>query len=103
MTKFDKSLFSYHGGFLVYRGEYEGRPVYEAGPMVHPSNVGRGKDLFIARFKYRGPFTKAVFLKELLKNFTVEEYAEASKKDAPLAVLRNKNPEWYEKILAKVA
>lgn len=102
MTAFAKENFSYHGGFLVYRGDYEGRPVYEAGPNVHPSNVGRGKDLFVARFKYRGPFSKGVFLTELMKNHTVESYAAAlASGKAPLEVLREKNPSWYEKRLEK--
>lgn len=102
MTNFAKENFSYHGGFLMYRGEYEGRPVYEAGTNVHPSNVGRGKDLFVARFKYRGPFSKSVFLTELLKNHTVESYAAAlASGKAPLEVLREKNPSWYEKRLEK--
>ena len=42
MTQFNKADFSYHGGYLMYTGDYEGRPVYEAGKNVHPSNVGRG-------------------------------------------------------------
>ena len=54
MTQFDKSKFNYHGGYLMYRGDYEGRPVYPDGPNVHPTMVGRGVDLFIARFKHRG-------------------------------------------------
>ena len=75
MTQFDKSKFNYHGGYLMYRGDYEGRPVYPDGPNVHPTMVGRGVDLFIARFKHRGaPITKwAQFMKELCESFTVEE------------------------------
>ena len=70
MTKFDKSKFSYHGGYLTYTGDYNGRPVWEAAPRIHPSNVGKGKNLFIARFKHKGPITKAKFLKELIANHT---------------------------------
>ena len=104
MTKFDKSKFSYHGGYLMYQGDYEGRPVYEAGKNVHPSNVGRGIDLFIARFKYSGtPFTKAKFLAQLIKNFTVEEYVAERAKDgldsSPLQILKNKNEDWYYKVM----
>ena len=63
MTQFDKSKFNYHGGYLMYRGDYEGRPVYPDGPNVHPTMVGRGVDLFIARFKHRGaPITKSQFI-----------------------------------------
>ena len=95
MTKFNKSDFSYHGGYLMYTGEYEGRPVYEASERVHPSNVGRGIDLFIARFKYRGsPVKMGAFKKFLISNFTVEEYAAARKVEgidgAPLRILQNK-------------
>lgn len=88
MTKFNKKNFRYDGGYLMYTGEYEGRPRYKAGPMVHPSNVGRGIDLFIARFKYR-TITKGKFLKALFKSgMTVEQYAEAVKDNPPFAILR---------------
>tara|TARA_R110000822_G_scaffold44843_1_gene120209 strand:+ start:4272 stop:4643 length:372 start_codon:yes stop_codon:yes gene_type:complete len=104
MTQFNKEDFNYHGGYLMYKGDYEGRPVYEDGPYVHPSNVGRSKDLFVARFKYRGgPITKVKFLKELIKNFTVEEYAEARSQEgiasAPVEILKSKSPEWYENMM----
>jgi len=107
MTQFNKADFSYHGGYLTYTGAYEGRPVWEtktaAGGTVHPSLVGKGKDLFIARFKYSGPFTKAKFLAQLIKNFTVEEYVEARSQDgldsSPLQILKNKNEDWYYKVM----
>tara|TARA_B100000497_G_C7617616_1_gene370999 strand:+ start:698 stop:1081 length:384 start_codon:yes stop_codon:yes gene_type:complete len=104
MTQFNKADFSYHGGYLMYTGDYEGRPVYADGPNVHPSNVGRGIDLFIARFKYSGtPFTKAKFLAQLIKNFTVEEYVAERAKDgldsSPLQILKNKNEDWYYKVM----
>ena len=95
MTKFNKSDFSYHGGYLMYRGDYQGRPIYEAGKEVHPSNVGRGIDLFIARFKYSGsPIKMGAFKKFLINNFTVEEYVEARSKygidSSPLRILESK-------------
>ena len=102
MTQFNKADFSYHGGYLMYRGDYEGRPVYAEGKNVHPSNVGRGIDLFIARFKYAGtPVTKAKFMKELVNNFTVEGYVAARNGDevAPTTVLDNNNPGWSERIV----
>lgn len=103
MTKFNKEDFNFHGGYLTYTGEYYGRPVYEDGPNVHPTRVGKGKDLFVARFKYSGsPITKTKFLKELIKNHTVEDYANASLFGmAPLAILKDKNPVWYETIMTK--
>ncbi len=63
MTKFDKSKFSYHGGYLMYG------------------------DKFVARFKHRGPITKAVFLKQLLKNHTVEEYLQKNANGMGIAPL----------------
>jgi|TARA_B110000908_G_C10175108_1_gene412863 hypothetical protein len=102
MTQFDKTKFNFHGGYLTYTGTYVGRPVYEEGRNIHPSNVGRGKDLFIARFKYSGsPITKAKFLKELIKNFTIEEYVTAREghNNAPTRVLDAKNPGWSQSIV----
>jgi len=106
MTQFDKSKFHYHGGYLTYKGDYEGRPVYPDGPNVHPSMVGRGVDMFIARFKHRGaPITKGQFIKELCESFIVEEFALAtsgtSLSSAPVNVLKDNNPEWYENIMNK--
>jgi hypothetical protein len=101
MTQFNKTDFSFHGGYLMYTGNYEGRPVYEDKPGVHPTRVGTGKDLFIARFKYKGPITKAKFLKELIKNHTVEDYAAAILFGAaPFTVLKEKNAAWAAKLMA---
>lgn len=76
MTKFAKSLFTTSGDYVHYEGK------------------------FVARFKHRGPFTKAKFLKELIANHTVENYfAEMSKDKAPLAILRDANEDWYYGIL----
>lgn len=104
MTKFDKTKFSYHGGYLEYTGNYEGQPTWDqVAPNCHPSRVGKPKELFIARFKYSGPFTKAKFVKELCKSFTVEEYVQARNKEgidsSPLTILKNKNPDWYCRIV----
>lgn len=102
MTTFAKENFSYSGGYLMYHGDYTGRPVYEDGKGYHPTRVGTPKDLFVARFKYRGPFSKAIFLKELIKNHTVESYAAAlDAGKAPLEVLREANPSWYENTMDK--
>ena len=109
MTKFNRDDFTYHGGYLEYKGPYEGKPTYDevyGAEQIHPSRIGQPFPLFIARFKYKGsPITKAKFLTELIKSFTVEEYAEARSKDclesAPLNILKNKNPTWYENIMLK--
>ena len=78
MSKFNKSLINKDGEYVTY-----------------------GEDRkFIARFKHKGPFTKAKFLKELIANHTVEGYfAELSSGKAPLAILRDANEEWYYNII----
>ncbi len=76
MTKFIKSNFVTSGEYVKYNGE------------------------FVARFKHKGPHTKAKFLKELIANHTVEGYfAEMKKGKAPLAILRDANEDWYYGIL----
>ena len=61
---------------------------------------------FVARFKHKGPVTMAQFKKELIKNHTVEEYLgllnhpDFSQRKAPLQILKEKNPAWYEAIKA---
>jgi len=103
MTQFNKADFSYHGGYLMYTGDYAGRPVYEDKPGTHPSRVGTGRDLFIARFKYSSSaITKAQFQKELINSFTVEQYVEACNNgSAPLEVLRDNNLNWYNNLMDK--
>lgn len=74
MTKFNKALFQFHGGYLTY-------PVND-------------KQMFIARFKYvKG--NRAGFQSFLIKNFTVEEYISArvdanGKEIAPACILEVK-------------
>ena len=64
MTKFDKAGFEYHGGYLRYDGK------------------------FVARFKHRGPVTKAKFVQTLVKHYTPEAYfARLEAGRAPLQVL----------------
>jgi hypothetical protein len=76
MTKFDKSKFTTSGDYVHYEGK------------------------FVARFKHKGPITKAKFLKELIANHTVEGYfAEMANNKAPLAILRDANPDWFYGIL----
>lgn len=80
MTAFNKQNFNFDGMYLTY-----------------------GQDRkFVARFKHKGPFTKAKFLKELIANHSVEGYfAEMSEGKAPLAILRDANEDWYFDILEK--
>ena len=96
MTKFDKSKFTYHGGYLEYTGTYEGQPTWDqVAPNCHPSRVGIPKELFIARFKYsNSPIKMGAFKRFLVKNFTVEEYVEMRSGNdidsSPLKVLERK-------------
>jgi len=76
MTSFDKELFNYHGGYLTYTGKHtlskNFEEVYNV-ERLHPSNVGRHVDTFIARFKYnQRPWKKWVNF--ICKNFTCEEW-----------------------------
>ena len=80
MTKFTKETLSYHGGYLHYQPNadsyYEGRK-------------------FVARFKHRGPVTKTMFVKTLMKHYTVEQYfarlegTTGVRGEAPLEIFRN--------------
>tara|TARA_Y100000310_G_scaffold243809_1_gene248448 strand:+ start:1195 stop:1470 length:276 start_codon:yes stop_codon:yes gene_type:complete len=72
---FNKADFNYSGGYLTYQNK------------------------FVARFKYRGPFTKAKFQKELIANHTPESYFKALNEDgkAPLDILRTANTRWYQR------
>tara|TARA_A100001201_G_C3947975_1_gene158709 strand:- start:215 stop:532 length:318 start_codon:yes stop_codon:yes gene_type:complete len=102
MTKFNKDDFSYDGMYLNYLGDYEGAEYYGEGPNVHPSRVGTRKPLFIARFKYRGAFTKARVQKKIMELFSVERYAKLMKDGGtPLGILKDADPEWYYELLYK--
>ena len=75
MTAFTKTNFEYHGGYLHY-------------------NTGAERK-FVARFKHRGPVTKAKFQAMLIKHYTTEEYfarlggAYNPQGEAPLQILMN--------------
>jgi len=80
MTAFVKKDFNFDGLFLTY-------------------GVDRK---FVARFKHRGPFTKAKFLKELIANHSVQSYfAELDAGKAPVAILRDANEDWFYGVLEK--
>jgi hypothetical protein len=103
MTNFDKKLFSYHGGYLNYEGTFDGQKTFDqAFETCHPSRVGQPVPLFVARFKYRGPITKAKFVAQLVKSFTVEEYAaELENGNTPVGALADRDPEWFAAVMAK--
>jgi len=90
-TPFIKELFDYHGGYLMYRGKHDlSRKFEEDYPVeqLHPSNVGRYQDTFIARFKYgQRPWKKWVTF--LCKNCTCEEWVELNKTMTPLAAIES--------------
>ena len=58
---------------------------------------------FVARFKYRGgPFTMSKFRKELIANHTPGTYfAKMAEGKAPLTILQEANPDWYNRIMTK--
>lgn len=59
-----------------------------------------GERKFVARFKHRGPITKAKFVKQLIANHTPAEYFEKlNGRQAPLAILRDADPVWYNEIM----
>ena len=105
MTRFIKEGFTYEGGYLMYRGPYPASKTYDEVygiDNVHPSRIGMQREVFIARFKYKGVVTKATFLKELIKNHTVETYlGTLDETGSPLCILSEANPTWYAKLLAK--
>ena len=105
MTNFNKKDFNYQGGYLEYKGSYEGQPTYDevyGTDKIHSSRIGMPFELFIARFKYSGPFTKSVFVKQLIKNFTVEEYAakraEGGFENSPLNILKLNDEKYVQAV-----
>ena len=72
MTAFNKKNFEYHGGYLHYV-------------------TATGERKFVARFKHRGPVTKAKFQAALIKHYSVEEYFSKMEnlKEAPLQIMMN--------------
>ena len=55
---------------------------------------------FVARFKHGGPFTMSKFRKELMMNHTPASYfQEYNNGIAPLTILQNANPVWYNGIM----
>ena len=84
MTAFTKTNFEYHGGNLHYTTE-------------------AGERKFVARFKHRGPVTKAKFQSMLIKHYSVEEYysrlggASNPHGEAPMQILMNDGILVFEK------
>tara|TARA_R110000868_G_scaffold318664_1_gene579387 strand:+ start:140 stop:433 length:294 start_codon:yes stop_codon:yes gene_type:complete len=92
MTKFDKELFTWDGSYLMYTGTYEGAKTYGevyGTDKCHESRINVQVSAFIARFKYNSKPWKT-WRNFIVKNFTVEEYLELSKKTSPLQTLEYK-------------
>ena len=62
---FDKALFATSGDLLLYGADRR----------------------FVARFKHRGPVTRAKFVKTLIKHYTPETYFARLEDRAPLQIL----------------
>jgi len=76
---FDRTLFNYDGMYLTY------------GPDRR----------FVARFKHRGPFTKAKFMKKLMEMTPAQYFAAYDAGRAPLQILADFDPAWHDAILEK--
>lgn len=63
MTKFDKTKFTTSGDYVHYEGN------------------------FVARFKHKGPLTKAKLLKALAMFYTPDAYFARLKNEAPFGIL----------------
>lgn len=77
----DKALFNYDGMYLSYGPDRQ----------------------FVARFKYKGaPVTKAIFVKQLIKTTTPDEYfTELKNGKAPLKILIDRDPVWHDAVIEK--
>lgn len=65
MAKFDKSKFTNSGDYMHYEGQ------------------------FVARFKHKGPFTRAKLIKALIEFYDTEAYFARVKTEAPFQILMN--------------
>jgi len=106
MNTFLKENFEYSGGYLMYKGPYDGQKTYGETHGIdscHPTMKDIPMPLFVARFKHPGPITKAVFQKELIGSYmTVERYAEQmADRKTPVDILRTNSPNWYEVVMTK--
>lgn len=67
MTKFVKEMFNFDGMYLTYGDDRK----------------------FVARFKHKGPLTKAKLVKALCKFYDTEVYFARVKEEAPFRILMN--------------
>ena len=80
MNTFSKNMFVTSAEYLYY--------------------ILNGERKFVARFKHRGPITRAKFLKQLIKNHTPAEYFEKlDSGQAPVVILRDADEDWYYQMI----
>ncbi len=80
MKRFVKDEFDYHGGYLTYGPERK----------------------FVARFKHRGPVTRAKFMAALVKHYDPDSYFMRLKLDAPLKILMDDGILTFDRELNKL-
>tara|TARA_B100000963_G_scaffold19722_1_gene14952 strand:- start:1450 stop:1836 length:387 start_codon:yes stop_codon:yes gene_type:complete len=102
-TPFIKELFTYHGGYLMYRGTHDLSKKFEEDTPIeklHPSNVGRYRDTFIARFKY-GQRSWKKWVTFICKNFTCEEWVSLSESGmCPTDIIESKG--YFDEVTVRV-
>lgn len=88
-TPFTSEMLRKDGKYLLLQSD-----------LPFPNRLFKQTSEFLARFKYKGPVTMAQFKRELLASWTVEDYLYQLnvERKAPLEILRNKNPQWYDKV-----
>ena len=88
-TPFTKDILIKDGKYLLLRSDVQ-----------VPHREFKRSSEFLARFKHNGPVTMAKFIKELIANWNVEDYLYQLnvERKAPLEILRDKNPSWYENL-----
>ena len=89
-TAFIKEQFEWDGMYLMYKGLHSKSVNYEeVFPNCHPSNIGKNKPEFIARFKYGSKPWKS-YRNFICKNFTVEEYLRLSEATSARQAMESK-------------
>jgi hypothetical protein len=80
MNRVEKASFDYHGGYLTY------------GPDRR----------FVARFKHRGPVTRAKFMATLIKHYDPDSYFLRLKEKAPLQIMMDDGILIFDRIMKKL-
>lgn len=80
MTKFVKEMFDTAGEYMTYGPDRK----------------------FVARFKHKGPFTKAKLIKALVKFYDTETYFARVAKEAPFGILMNDGYVTFDAVNRKI-